>query len=134
MRHLRSTFATAIAGAAAAAFLAAGGPAGAQSTVEELTVIGHPMHGKPDTMSYKVTFNDLNLRKESDRKELNRRIDVSARYVCHKLAEPGGTHDEGACRAEAIRDGRKQASHAVHIARTTRSRPHGATWTPPPEA
>ena len=134
MRHLRSTFATAIAGAAAAAILAGAGPAGAQATVEELTVMGHPVHGKPDTMSYKVTFNDLNLRNEQDRKELNRRIDVSAKYVCHKLAEPGGTHDEGACRAEAIQAARAKASHAIHIARTTRRRPHGAPWTPPPEA
>jgi UrcA family protein len=112
---------------AAAAFALSCGSAFAQSTtVEELTVTGRP-NTAPESFSYRVSYADLDLKQEADRKELDRRIAVTAAFVCKKVDQP-----DSACRANAVSKASKQEQSAVHYARAHGVHPHGPSWVPPP--
>ncbi len=118
-------------GAASAAVIALGGAcAFAQPvTVEELTVQGHHHHhAAPDDVAYRVGYSDLNLRTAAGMKELEKRIKISAAYVCKKMHET-----DGACEAEAIHEAKIQARTAQHQMRAhgKHSTP-GSPWVPPP--
>jgi UrcA family protein len=113
--------------AATAFALSCGTAAFAQTTtVEELTVTGHPT-SYPETFSYRVSYADLDLKQEADRKELDRRIAVTAAFVCKKVDQP-----DSACRAEAVNQANKQEQKAIHLARAHGEHPHGPAWVPPP--
>ncbi len=112
----------------AVAAFATAAPSFAQPTVEEITVTGRPKT-LPETLSYRVSYADLDLTKNGE-KELNRRIAVAADYVCGVL-NPGV--NPTACVADAIASARRQ----IHPAKIRQmSDPHGfrpgPTWTPPP--
>jgi UrcA family protein len=135
MRHLTIRSATFICGAVAAASLAAAGAALAQTTVEELTVIGKEgPKGHAESLSYKITWHDLDLRTKAGQKELDRRIRVTAKYVCDKLGEaPSNAGYIPSCEKAAVQN----ASHGARDARIAalRSTKHwkpGPPWTPPP--
>jgi UrcA family protein len=118
------------AAAIAAGVLALVASAATAQTVEELVVMGHK--GKePQTFSYKVTFHDIDLRHPAGVKELNRRVEVTADYVCYRLGQTGGA---GApCRSQAIADAQPGVQKAVKAARLSTKNWHkGPAWKPPP--
>lgn len=131
MRHPTAAIRCALIASFALGALAAGGPALAGDTVEELTVIGHAPKEDKNTKSYVVGFADLNLRTPEGRKELHRRIAVSAAYVCKQIGEDSQSSIT-ACRAQAVSDAMVQAravehqvrAHGVHLV-------PGRPWTPP---
>jgi len=111
---------------AGAIALAAGAVLAQPVTVEEVTVTGHPKVA-PETFSYRVSYMDLDLKLEADRKELAHRIEVTAEFVCRKVDQP-----DGACRADAVNQARSQVNKAVHLARAHGVHPHGGGhWVPP---
>jgi UrcA family protein len=112
--------------AAAALTLCGGGALAQSTTVEELTVTGHPK-AYPETFSYRVSYADLDLKKEADRKELDRRIAVTAAFVCKRVDQP-----DSACRAEAVNQANKQEQNAIHRAQAHGEHAHGPAWVPPP--
>ena len=107
----------------------AAAPAYAQSTVEELTVIGH--YGRvPDsaqTASQVVSYADLDLSTAAGQKELKHRISLTARYLCDKLGEsdtsttPGPTCRDAATKDAWERAGTVEAGFA----------PRGGAWVAP---
>lgn len=124
----------AICGALAGAALALGGAAAFAQTVEELTVIGKMgPENKPMSLSYPVSFRDIDLKTQSGRDELDRRIVVTAAYLCKKLGEEA-THSPPVptCRDQAVRDARPKAKRASEEA-MARMTPWtaGPAWTPP---
>jgi UrcA family protein len=129
------------AGLAAASLMAASPPAAGQTvpppptTVEELIVVGHLAPAEPKRVfSYKVGFADLDLRTEPARAELARRISVTARYVCKRLAATDNRPDTfDNCRRSAIDGAQAKARKAAALARK-RTEPFvpGPTWMPPP--
>jgi UrcA family protein len=123
-----------VAGVAGAALVAAGAAA-AQSTVEELTVLGHAGPQGHDTFSYRVGYADLDLRTEHGRAQLDKRIQITARYVCTKIAQQERAPSaDPSCVAIAVRDGRDAARQAkVAAFRSTARWKPGPGWTPPPE-
>lgn len=90
--------------AAGAAGLAA--PASAQ-TVEELVVTGRleRIPGSAQSLSRPVSYADLDLSREADRKIFRQRVSLTARWLCDKLGE-GGPGDALApsCRDAATKD------------------------------
>src|SRR5688572_22664989 len=94
----------AIAGLAALGAIA---PAHAQQVVEEIIVEGH--QGKlPDNVkraATAVSYSDLDLSTDWGRRELRKRVSLTARYLCEKLGE--SDHSSGvvpSCRDAAVRD------------------------------
>jgi UrcA family protein len=122
-----------VAGLAGAALLAAAA-ASAQGSVEELTVLGHSGPKHQDTLSYAVSYADLDLRTEHGRGELDKRIKIIAKYVCTKLADQERLRaPDESCIAVAIRDGRTQAREAkIRAFRHTGHWKPGPPWNPPP--
>jgi UrcA family protein len=100
-------------------------PASAQ-TVEEVTVVGKPK-ALPETLSYRVSYADLDLATPDGQKELDRRIRVAAEYVCGVLNS--GT-DVGTC----VTDARRNASRQEGKAKSSQPHPFqaGPTWVAPP--
>lgn len=112
MRHL------ALATLAAAAVTLAGAPAFAQS-VEELTVTGHSMKNDRQVLSRAVSFADLDLTRQADRKMLRSRVSDTAGDVCEELNEPGPSAANlgRSCQEIAMRDAFAQVKLAVASAR-----------------
>ena len=112
---------------ASALALAAGTAFGQGATVEELTVTGRPK-GVPESFNYRVSYMDLDLKLEADRKELTRRLELTADFVCKKVDQP-----DSACRSEAMIQAKAKMNEAVHQARAHGAHPHGGGhWVPPP--
>jgi len=129
MSDLRSGIAASVLGAvfAAGAFEAAGA-AVQPVTVEELTVTGRePPKGRPETISYAVTFHDLDLKTQQGRDVLSQRVDLTAGYVCDRLAVDDPSLSRPECKARAVIDANAQVRKAIHLARA-----HGKHWDPGP--
>jgi UrcA family protein len=94
--------------------------------IEEMTVTAHP-HDKPDKMSFRVGYADIDLRTKAGRDELERRVDVTAEYLCKRLGE----NDIHTCKDEARSDVAKQVADAEDQAIGMKSWKPGPAWTPP---
>jgi UrcA family protein len=94
-------------------------PSIAQTNTEELVVTGHL--GTAKTMSYAVTYADLDLQSKAGRSELYRRIRVTSDYLCHKMGE-GHSYE---CSDEANRVGMSNARKAERAAHA-----RGPAWKP----
>jgi UrcA family protein len=113
-----------------AGMLALATSATAQSTTEELTVIGHG-GANADTKSYVVGFSDLNLRDKSGQDELVHRVGLAANYVCRKLHE----HDANsvpACENQATKEAMAKVRAFERQAKeNSASLTPGRPWVPP---
>jgi UrcA family protein len=106
----------------AIALAMSGAPAGAQ-TVEEVVVMGKP-DKLPETMSYRVSYRDIDIRTKAGQDELARRVNVTATHICRKL----GDGDVSACRDKAV----SQAMPKVRAAEVRAIAQH-ANWRPGPK-
>ena len=125
---------------AGAALVAAATPVLAQSTVEEVTVIGRhgPLPDDVRSISQTVSYADLDLGSADGRHELKHRIALTARYLCDKLGESDASDPVvPSCRDAATRDAVAQADAAIAhfasrgpawVARSTWSGPYPRTW------
>jgi UrcA family protein len=116
-------------GLCAATALAAGAPAMAQGTSEEIVVIGR-YGSAPDsarTLSQAVSYADLDLSTASGRSELRHRVKLTARFLCDKMGESGSSSLTPSCRDEA-------SSSAMNRVGTIEQgfAPRGTTWVRPP--
>jgi UrcA family protein len=104
--------------ASAAAAVLVGAPAFAQS-VEELTVTGHASRNHRDSISRIVSFADLDLTRQSDRRMLRARVNDAASDVCEELNEPPPAPGNlgRSCQEIARRDAVGQVRLAVTAAR-----------------
>ena len=102
----------------AAAALACGAPASAQ-TVEELTVTGHLNTSRLQSLSERVSFADLDLSRYEDRRVLLLRVNDAARHVCTQLNQesrnPANLGDT--CQDNAVRGAMDQVRYAFADAR-----------------
>jgi len=107
MRH------TALATLTAAAALACGVPALAQ-TVEELTVTGHLNGARARSLSEAVSYADLDLSYGPDRERLLTRVNNAARRVCTRLNQesPNPANLGRSCQDYAVRDAMFQVRQA----------------------
>lgn len=112
MRHLVLTLA-ALAGLAAAA------PALSQ-TVEELTVTGHSLRYRPQSLSETVSYADLDLNYARDRQTLRMRVNDTAGRICDRLneARPSPGNLGHSCQEVAVRDAMGQVREAYADARS----------------
>jgi len=116
----------ALAGVAAA-------PALAQTTVDEVTVVGRfGADGRPQTLSRAVSYADLDITTYGGQTELRRRINLTARDLCRELGESRDRTNLGkSCEEMAIRDAVDQMR--IHVAS---AHPRDAAWAlaeaPPP--
>ncbi|MBB4641745.1 UrcA family protein [Rhizorhapis suberifaciens] len=101
-------------------------PVLAQNAPEEIIVSGR--YGKvPDSvqsLSQPVSYADLDLSKDSDRKILRQRISLTARFLCDKLGEPATAAPPApSCRDAAVADAMRRVD-------TTEAgfAPRGTTW------
>ena len=109
----------------------AAAPALAQSSVSGITVIAPPVNKYESEFSYKVSYADLDLRKPEARKEFDRRVSVTAEYVCKTLKET----DVSACTRTAISRAAPAVSRAKQIGMTKVIKfTPGEPWIPPPGA
>lgn len=97
--------------------------------VEAITVLGRDSRHTPDTMSYAVSYRDIDLRSGAGQKELNRRVRVTAQYVCEKLGDRGVDNH---CYRKAVSDASPKVRDAIAAAehRPANWKP-GAPWQPP---
>lgn len=114
---------------AGAALATAGVPVLAQSNAEEIIVEGR--YGKvPDSvksLSQAVSYADLDLSTEAGRDLLRQRVRLTARFLCNKLGETGGSSIVPSCQDEATRSAISRVGTVEeHIA------PRGTTWVRPP--
>jgi UrcA family protein len=96
-------------GALAAAGMAAGSFAWAQSSPPPMPV--PPTGSVFDTDAYAapVDYRDLDLRTEAGRRELRRRVEVAAIATCKELGKPDATErPQTSCRYLAVTDALKQ--------------------------
>lgn len=120
-------FASAACGIALAAGLAST-PAAAQ-TVDEVVVLGH-VGKNPETLSYKVTYRDIDIRTPAGESELRRRVSVTASYICAKLGEKG---TKSSCRRDAVMAVQPKIKAALDRANLQKAAwTPGPAWTPPP--
>jgi UrcA family protein len=86
-------------------------PAVAQSSVDEVTVIGHfGPDNAPQSLSQAVSYADLDLSTSPGKNELKHRISLTARYLCDKLGEEEDSGSvEPSCRKAAVSDAMAQA-------------------------
>ena len=134
MPHLKLAVLRPICGLLAAAALAGTASAAlSQTTVGELVVIGHESRTDPETLSFRVSYRDLDLRGEPGRQELDRRIRVTAKHVCARLGEiEHVSGNNAACEQMAIQDARSAANEAkIRAFRSTRHWKPGPPWSPP---
>jgi UrcA family protein len=128
----RSAIVVALAGLSLASFAPR---AGAQTTVEELTVTGR--YGRvPDSvksLSQAVSYADLDLSTEFGRKELRHRVSLTARYLCDKLGESAtGDALAPSCRDAATKDAMARAGTIEeHFAPRGTTWAAGTAWVPP---
>lgn len=115
--------------AAAAGLAMTGGPALAQTTVEELTITGRVgPDGEPRTLSRVVSYHDLDITTEPGKEELKRRINVTADELCRELDEADvSSVVVPSCQDAAVRDAMEQMN--THVAAAV---PRGTDWTPMP--
>jgi UrcA family protein len=114
--HTRSSRRLALALAATGLAFAAA-PALAQ-TVDEVTVVGHlAPDGRPDTISRAVDISDLDLRYDTDVREMQSRVRYTARALCEELGETGGPGLTPSCVDAAVRGAQRQTRFAVAQAR-----------------
>ena len=74
---------------------------------DDLVVYGHygPRPEDADSASTRVNYADLDLYYPEDRRELRRRVSLTARYLCERLGESdSGFSYGGSCRDDATRD------------------------------
>lgn len=103
-------------------------PAFAQ-TVSGVTVVAPPVNKYESTFSYRVSYADLDLRKADARKEFDRRISITANYVCNVLKEPNVSE----CAHQAVMKAAPAVARAKHIGMTkTIKFTPGEPWIPPP--
>jgi UrcA family protein len=114
---------------AAAGLAMAGAPALAQTTVEEVVVIGSiGPDGEPRTLSRAVSYRDLDITTEAGQAELKRRVNDTASELCEQLDESDTSSVVvPSCKDAAVRDAMEQTR--IHIAAAT---PRGPAWTPMP--
>ena len=112
MRYPRTTLLSLV---AAAGFALASAPASAQSSVDELTVVGRFGPDGPQTLSRTVSYRDLDLTRPGDQEVLRGRIKDTATALCNELGESaaGGSPLVPSCRDGAIRDAQIQARTAI---------------------
>jgi UrcA family protein len=110
---------TPLVAAAAALVAAAALPAFAQTTVEQLTVMGRyaPRGEQPRSISRVVDYSDLDLRLASDQDALRHRVQRVAIDICNQLGEPSNHTNLGrSCQDIAMRDAMAQVGQAVAYA------------------
>ncbi|MDB5424479.1 MAG: hypothetical protein JWQ29_1895 [Phenylobacterium sp.] len=102
----------------AAAALLAGAPAVAQ-TVEEVTIVGRALGNEPQSISRVVSFSDLDLTRQDDRRMLRQRVSDTARDICRELGEaaPSPATLGRSCQEIATRDAFADVRVAVATAR-----------------
>ena len=102
----------------AAAALACGAPAMAQ-TVDELVVTGHLNTSRLQSLSERVSFADLDLNRYEDRRILVLRVNDAARHVCTQLnQESRNPANLGrSCQEMAVRGALDQVRYAFADAR-----------------
>jgi UrcA family protein len=102
------------------------------ATVVVVTAPGAPQ----SALSYRVTFNDLDLKKELGKTELKRRMRISAKYVCsHRAATAAKPVTYTDCRRRALDVAEPQARLAIAAAEARPGAFHpGPAWQPPPGA
>jgi UrcA family protein len=129
MRMLVRHFAPyAICSTLSAVLAVAAPPALAQPASEEFNVtVQNGFDGKPESLSYPVTFADLDLRKKDGRDELQRRVDVTANYLCAKLED----NDVWSCTQKAISDVSRQVWNVENQAIAQVTFTPGQAWTAP---
>jgi UrcA family protein len=125
---------------AGAALVAAATPVLAQSTVDEVTVIGRhgPLPDDVRSISQTVSYADLDLGSADGRHELKHRIALTARYLCDRLGESDASDPVvPSCRDAATRDAYTRADAVIAYfssrgptweARSDWSRPHPGAW------
>lgn len=110
----------------AAMALAGAAPLVAQQTSEEITVMGR-FEEAPDnvrTLSQAVSYADLDLSTEAGKAEIRRRLNLTARFLCDKLGESGGsTGPVPSCRDAATKDAMSRLGTLEEQAA-----PRGTTW------
>jgi UrcA family protein len=134
-KSLRELSFTAGAILAGATLVAAAAPVLAQSTVEEVTVIGRygPLPDNVRSISQTVSYADLDLGTDAGRHEFKHRIGLTARYLCDKLGE-SDTADPvvPSCRDAATKDAYTQADTVIaHFSARGRTWVAGSAWSPP---
>jgi UrcA family protein len=112
MRHLTLSLAT-----AAAVALAFTAPAVAQPPdpiLDELTITAHSLHDQPQSITERVSFNDLNLASARDRSVLLERVNDKAGQICDRLNEPPPSAGNlgHSCQEIAVRDAMSQVRQA----------------------
>lgn len=97
---------------------------------EEIVVDGRYRRRLPDdvaTASQRVSYADLDLYYAADRRELRRRVSLTARYLCDRLGESEFGSVAPSCRDAATRDAlRRVGTVAEGWA------PRGTAWVAPP--
>ena len=102
----------------------------AEQTVSEITVLGKAKAPAAETLSYKVGYADLDLRYKAGRDKLNKRIMLTARYLCRKLGETDkASYNE--CRDRTVKDAMPAARAAAQAAIASNTFKRGPTWTAP---
>jgi UrcA family protein len=117
----------AIAGIAALGAIA---PAHSQQIVEEVIVEGY--QGKlPDNVkraATAVSYSDLDLSTDWGRRELRKRVRLTARYLCEKLGETDHSSSVvPSCRDAAVRDTMRRVGTVE-----ANAVPRGSAWVAPP--
>jgi UrcA family protein len=108
MKHL-STLSLAVLSAGVAVFGAM--PAAAQNFGrDDIVVYGHqPIRDYVDSVSQRVSYRDLHLEYPEDRRELRRRVSVTAQELCDSLGDRGyGSSYAPSCTETATRDAMRQ--------------------------
>ena len=112
--------------AAAAAAFAGAAPLLAQQNSEEITVMGR-FEEAPDnvrTLSQAVSYADLDLSTNAGKSEMRRRVNLTARFLCDKLGESGGSAGPvPSCRDDAASDAMGRLGTLEEQAA-----PRGTTW------
>lgn len=109
---------------AAIAGLAA--PTLAQDAPEEIIVSGRygTVPDSVQSLSQAISYADLDLSKESDRKILRQRVSLTARFLCDKLGEPDmAAPPVPSCRDAAVADAMKRVGTIEEG-----FAPRGTTW------
>lgn len=101
---------------AGAALVAAAAPVLAQSTVDEVTVIGRhgPLPDDVRSISQTVSYADLDLASAYGRHELKHRIRLTADYLCDRLGESDASDPVvPSCRDAATREAYNRADAVI---------------------
>ena len=126
----RLLYPSVIGGALLAAAFATATPAMAQNS-QEITVSGEygTAPSNVQSLSIPVSYADLDLTKEADRKLLQHRINLTARFLCNKLGEENAASPVApTCRGGAVTKAMTQQVRPVEANFT----PRPAGWTPEP--